>query len=50
MAAEYSANGLQVVAPGGGVVFTESPVPCNRGYIYHRDGSGLFRCASPVLM
>ncbi|MCR5092748.1 MAG: hypothetical protein K6B72_02115, partial [Lachnospiraceae bacterium] len=27
------------------VIFTESPVPCNRGFVYHRDGSGLFRLA-----
>ena len=50
MAAEYSANVLQNVAANGSVIFTESPVPCNRGMIYHRDGSGLFRLASPTLM
>lgn len=43
MAAEYSANALQTVPVGGSVIFTESPVPCNRGLIYHRDDSGLFR-------
>lgn len=50
MAAEYSANALQVVQPNGSVIFTESPVPCNRGLIFHRDESGLFRLASPGLM
>lgn len=50
MAAEYSANALQVVQPNGSVIFTESPVPCNRGMIYHRDESGLFRLASPATM
>jgi hypothetical protein len=45
MAAEYSANALQSVPVGGSVIFTESPVPCNRGLVYHRDGSGLFRLA-----
>ncbi len=50
MAAEYSANALQVVQPNGSVIFTESPVPCNRGLIYHRDESGLFRLASPTTM
>lgn len=50
MAAEYSSNALQAVAAGGSVVFTESPVPCNRGMIFHRDESGLFRLASPALM
>lgn len=43
MAAEYSANAAQVVPANGSVIFTESPVPCNCGHIYHRDGSGLFR-------
>lgn len=50
MAAEYSANALQTVASGGSVVFTESPVPCNRGLIFHRDESGIFRLASPASM
>lgn len=46
MAAEYSANALQNVASGGSVIFTESPVACRKGLIYHRDESGLFRLAS----
>ena len=46
MGAEYSANAAQLVQPGGSVIFTESPVPCNRGLIYHRDGSGIFRLAN----
>ena len=45
MAAEYSGNNLQTVAPNQSIIFTESPVPCRRGFIYHRDGSGLFRIA-----
>lgn len=45
--AEYSANAAQVVQPNGSVIFTESPVRCMRGFIYHRDESGLFRLASP---
>lgn len=47
MAAEYSANALQTVPANGPVIFTESPVPCNRGIIFHRDESGLFRLAGP---
>ena len=47
MAAEFSSNALQTVSAGGSVIFTESPVPCNRGLVYHRDESGLFRLASP---
>lgn len=50
MAAEYSANALQTVPAGVDVIFSESPVPCNRGMIYHRDESGLFRLASPSVM
>ena len=46
MAAEYSANAAQVVPVGGSVIFTESPVPCTRGLVYHRDDSGLFRLAN----
>lgn len=49
MGAEYSANAVQTVQPGASVIFTESPVPCNRGLVYHRDGSGLFRLANRFL-
>lgn len=50
MASEYSNDALQTVAPNGSVIFSESPVPCNRGLVYHRDESGLFRLASPTAM
>ena len=40
--AEYSANAVQVVNPGEAIVFTESPVPCTRGFDRHRDDSGNF--------
>lgn len=50
MAAEYSANAVQTVQANGAVVFTEAPVPCNCGFIFHRDESGLFRLASPRTM
>lgn len=50
MAAEYSANALQLVPANGSVIFSESPVPCGRGLIFHRDESGLFRLASPSTM
>ena len=49
MGAEYSANAAQTVQPGVSVIFTESPVPCNRGLVYHRDGSGIFRLANKFL-
>lgn len=40
--AEYSANAVQTVASNGSVAFTEAPVPCTRGLVRHRDGSGSF--------
>lgn len=43
--AEYSAVAVQTVNPGETVVFTESPVPCNRGFVRHRDGTGNFLLA-----
>ena len=46
MAAEYSANALQTVAANAPVIFSESPVPCNRGLIFHRDESGSFLLAN----
>ena len=50
MAAEYSSNASQLVPAGGSIIFTEAPVPCNKGLIYHRAESGLFRLASPSTM
>lgn len=46
MAAEFSANAAQVVPVNGSVIFTETPVPCNNGLVYHRDDTGLFRLAN----
>lgn len=40
--AEYSANAVQTVNPGESIVFTATPVPCQRGFIRHREGSGNF--------
>ena len=40
--AEYSANAIQIVNPGETVLFTDSPDPCNRGLVKHRDGTGSF--------
>lgn len=40
--AEYTNIAAQTVAAGQNVVFTETPVGCNRGYVVHRDGSGVF--------
>lgn len=48
--AEYSANAVQTITPAASAIFTESPVPCNRGLIFHRDESGVFRLASPAVI
>ena len=40
--AEYSAIAAQTVNPGESVSFTETVVPCNRGLVSHREGSGSF--------
>lgn len=39
--AEYIYNPVQIVAPRGTVIFDDS-IPCTRGLVYHRDGSGIF--------
>jgi len=41
MAAEYLANALQTVNLNAPVIFSAS-IPCNRGYIYHEDETGIF--------
>jgi hypothetical protein len=40
--AEYTAIALQEVDAGQNIIFTETPVRCNRGYVLHREGSGIF--------
>ena len=39
--AEFTSNAAQTVAAGQNVLFTDAPVPCNRGYIIHREGAGI---------
>lgn len=41
MAAEYLANAVQEVALNAPILFSAS-IPCNRGYIYHEDETGVF--------
>lgn len=38
---EYTNAAVQTVAVNQNVLFTETPVCCNRGYVTHREGSGL---------
>lgn len=40
--AEYTAALLQTVDADQNVLFTNAPVPCSRGWVVHRDGSGVF--------
>lgn len=39
--AEYLANAVQNVALDNPVIFSAS-IPCNRGYVYHEDETGIF--------
>lgn len=41
MAVELTANVAQTVQAGQNVLFTDTPVKCNRGYVVHRGGAGL---------
>ena len=41
MAAEYLANAVQDISLNAPAIFTAS-IPCNRGYIYHEDETGIF--------
>lgn len=39
--AEYLANSVQEVALNAPIIFTAS-IPCNRGFVYHEDETGIF--------
>ena len=41
MAAEYLANAVQEVSLNAPIIFNAS-IPCNRGYIYYEDETGIF--------
>ena len=41
MAAEYLANAVQEVPLNAPIIFTAS-IPCNRGWVYHEDETGIF--------
>lgn len=43
MAAEYTAVERQIIQPNGFARFTAAPVPCTRGFIVPRLGSGVFQ-------
>ena len=41
MAVELTAPAVQTVQNGGNVLFTDTPVGYNRGYVVHRQGAGI---------
>lgn len=46
MAAEYSSIASQIVSANQPIIFSEAPVPCREGIIFHRDGTGVFLLSS----
>lgn len=46
--AEYSNNAVQTINPGESAIFTETPVPCTRGLVRHREDTGNFLLAGYV--
>lgn len=38
---ELTANSPQTVAAGQNVPLIETPIPCTKGYVCHREGSGI---------
>lgn len=43
MAAEYSKTEIQTISIGNNVLFDNGNRACNKGYITHREDSGIFR-------
>lgn len=46
--AEYTSNATQLVAIGQNVLLTDATIPCNRGYVIHREGSGILTLRGAV--
>ena len=44
---QYTNAALQSVAVGQNAVFAETPVPCSKGLVLHREGSGVFTLRGP---
>ena len=45
--AEYVYNPIQLVQPNQNVLLNSS-IPCNKGYVYHRDGAGILTLSGIV--
>ena len=41
MSAEFTSNAVQEVGIGQNVIFAETAIPCRKGYVIHREGSGV---------
>lgn len=42
MLCEFSNNDVQTINPGESALFSVTEVPCNRGFVRHREGTGNF--------
>jgi hypothetical protein len=47
--AEYTAVTEQIVAVNQPIIFTETSVPCDRGFVQHEDGTGSFTLSGTVV-
>ena len=47
--AEYTATAEQTVAVAQPIVFTNTSVPCKRGFVRHEDGTGSFTLSGQVV-
>lgn len=45
--AKYGANAAQTLSPNSPAIFTETIIPSRTGLVFHADGTGVFRLASP---
>ena len=41
MATEFTAVAEQIVSANNNILFTDDVIPCRKGYVHHRSGSGL---------
>ena len=48
MLCEFSNNDVQTINPGESALFSVTEVPCNRGFVRHREGTGNFLFSGAV--